>query len=236
MKKIKKIATALILVGIMCGMAGCGGKDTSTTPSSSEDVSKDLESPSSENDEKPSETINEGTDDKETEAENNVSDEWKSLEFTLDGTTFTFPATCADVEAAGFMFDEEEKKETLEPNYYTLNYIAENEEGERFYVRFKNFTDADKTIGECDIYGFGLEVSEYRDVNPDVTMCNGVTFGMTIDQVKDIMGEPDYYYESDGDYDRKEMDYYVTGKSYDSSLELSFTNGILNQIIIVNTD
>lgn len=83
----------------------------------------------------------------------------------------------------------------------------------------------------------GFEVVGYNDVNPDVTLCNGVTFGMMVDEVKEVMGEPDYYYESDNlDIDRKEMDYYVTGASYRSRSDLSFTDGILDDISIEDAD
>lgn len=254
MRKMKKFATSALLIGIMCGMAACGKDDgekevtteyitTTETDTSVEDITTEADddttdADSTEKDEKDTEEASGnagGGSPIETEYAFSSND-WKSLEFALDGVVYTFPMTSADIEAAGFMFDEEDMNETLESNYYTLSYTAENAQGESFYVRFKNFTDTDKQMKDCDIYGVEFENLDYRDINPDVTLCNGVTFGMTVDEVKTIMGEPDYYYESDGDYDRKAMEYYVTGKSYDSSVEFSFTDGILDNITLVNTD
>lgn len=255
MRKMKKFATSALLIGIMCGMAACGKDDsekevtteyiTTTEADTSADTSTEeitteadddtTEAESTEEDEKDTEDVSGSGSPIETEYAFSSND-WKTLEFALDGVVYTFPMTSADIEAAGFMFDEEDMNETLESNYYTLSYTAENAQGEAFYVRFKNFTDTDKQMKDCDIYGFQFETLDYRDVNPDVTLCNGVTFGMTVDEVKAIMGEPDYYYESDGDYDHKSMEYYVTGKSYDSSVEFSFSDGILDSITLVNTD
>lgn len=165
------------------------------------------------------------------------STDWKTLEFALDGVIYTFPMTWADVEAAGYQLEDEYRHEVLGSYEYTTSFTAESESGERFNVRFKNFEEGERELQDCYVYGFGFEQSQWRDVNPEVTLCNGVTFGMTVEEVKAIMGEPDYYYESDDpDYDRKAMNYYVTGSSLGSELEFSFHDGILDEITIRNKD
>lgn len=165
------------------------------------------------------------------------SDDWKTLEFALDGVVYTFPLTWSDIEAAGFLIDEDYRHEVLESNYYTLSVNAENEAGERISVRFKNFTEGDRELQDCDVYGIGFDLSEWRDVNPDVMLCNGVTFGMTAEEVKALMGEPDYFYESEGDdYTSISMEYYVTGHSYENEIEFYFWNGVLTEIDILNKE
>lgn len=165
------------------------------------------------------------------------SNDWKTLEFALDGVVYTFPLTWSDIEAAGFLIDEDYRHEVLESNYYTLSVNAETEAGERISVRFKNFTEGDRELQDCDVYGIGFEVSEWRDVNPQVMICNGVTFGMTAEEVKALMGEPDYFYESEGDdYTSIRMEYYVTGRSYENEIEFYFWNGVLTEIDILNKD
>lgn len=260
MRRVKKFVTSAVLIGIMCGLAACSNNDKDDTTERKSRVTSEATSEEVTTEKEETEEVTEGTASEEDTTEESASEDgangdttdkkdapktdyafstndWKTLEFALDGEIYTFPMTLADIEAAGFTIDEEYKSETLESNRYTTSVTAENAAGERFYVRFKNFTDTDKELKDCDIYGFSFEVDDYRDVNPDVTICNGVTFGMTVDEVKALMGEPDYYYESDStDLDRKELDYYVTGKSYDSSLELSFTDGKLDDITLVNTD
>lgn len=165
------------------------------------------------------------------------SNDWKTLEFALDGVVYTFPLTWSDIEAAGFLIDEDYRHEVLESNYYTLSVNAENEAGERISVRFKNFTEGDRELQDCDVYGIGFEVSQWRDVNPQVMICNGVTFGMTAEEVKALMGEPDYFYESEGDdYTSIRMEYYATGHSYENEIEFNFWNGALTEIDILNKE
>lgn len=165
------------------------------------------------------------------------SNDWRTLEFALDGVVYTFPLTWSDIEAAGFLIDEDYRHEVLESNYYTLSVNAETEAGERISVRFKNFTEGDRELQDCDVYGIGFEVSQWRDVNPQVMICNGVTFGMTAEEVKALMGEPDYYYESEGDdYTSIRMEYYATGRSYENEIEFNFWNGALTEIDILNKE
>lgn len=253
-RKITKFAVSAILVGVMCGLTACGTKEKEVSEESqSEETEVQTEEPSESEEEKTEEDRTTEEDDKTTEEMNPTeeseteeertpeavelefsSSDWTTLEFALDGTIYAFPLTYSDVKAAGFAIDEEYESTLLESYYYTMSTYAQNSENERFYVRFKNFTDEDKEIKDCDIYGFGFEMDEYRDVNPDVTLCNGVTFGMTLEEVKEIMGEPYYYYESEGSYDRKEMDYYEPDSPLESKLELNFVDGILNKITITS--
>ena len=160
------------------------------------------------------------------------------MEFAWDGVVYNFPMTYQDIVDAGFTIDEDYTKETLDSYEYTTSITAKNAAGERVYVRFKNFTEEDgRPLTDCEIYGFGFESDDFWDVNPSVTICNGITFGMTVDEVKAIMGEPDYYYSSDDpEFDRKELAYYTEGSSRENELELEFYNGILDEITIINAD
>lgn len=165
------------------------------------------------------------------------TNDWKTLEFALDGTVYTFPLVWSDLEAGGFQLDEEYRHEVLESYYYTLSVNVENEAGERISVRFKNFTEEDREIQDCELYGVGFEQSRWQDVNPNVMLCNGVTFGMSAEEVKELMGEPDYYYESEGEeYKSQSMEYYIKGDSYRNKIELRFWEGELTTIKIENDE
>ncbi|MCM1538426.1 MAG: hypothetical protein NC254_08515 [bacterium] len=165
------------------------------------------------------------------------TNDWKTMEFAWDGVVYTFPLTWHDIEAAGFELDEEYRHEVLESYYYTLSVRVENEAGEKISVRFKNFTDEDREIQDCELYGIEFELDNWQDVNPDVMLCNGVTFGMSADEVKALMGEPDYYYESDSEeYESQSMEYYIKGDSYKNKIELYFWEGELTEITLVNDE
>jgi len=253
MKKLKKFAASLALIGIMCSAAACGDDESGTKTERTTGTTEATSEPTTEGRKTTEATEDtakdtEATEDKESEASttappitgniNFSTNDWTTLEFAWDGVVYNFPMTYQDVVDAGFTIGEEYTKETLDSYEYTTSIFAENAAGERIYVRFKNFTEQDgRPLTDCEIYGFGFELDEYRDVNPSVTLCNGITFGMTVDEVKAIMGEPDYYYSSDDpDFDRKELDYYTEDSSHDNELELEFYDGILEEITIVNTD
>lgn len=165
------------------------------------------------------------------------TNDWKTMEFAWDGVVYTFPLTWRDIEAAGFELDEEYRHEVLESYYYTLSVRVENEAGEKISVRFKNFTDEDRETQDCELYGIGFEQDNWQAVDPDVMLCNGVTFGMSADEVKELMGEPDYYWESDSEeYESQSMEYYIKGDSYKNKIELYFWEGELTEITLVNDE
>lgn len=169
------------------------------------------------------------------------STDWKTLEFSLDGRICTFPVSCADLEAVGYRIDKATRQEWLEAGYYTTGIPMENEAGVKIYVRFKNFGEKDQRLKDCDVYGLTFSYSDYEDDNPEVILCNGVTFGMTSEEVKALMGEPYSYSHNVDDsfetvYVTESMEYYVTDSVWESKIEFSFLNEALYKIDIRNTD
>lgn len=253
MRKLKKFAASLALIGIMCGAAACGDDESTKRTERTTETTEAISEPAAKSTETTEATVDtEATEDTETTEDtgagatapqltydvNFSTNDWTTLEFAWDGIVYNFPMTYRDVVDAGFTIDEDYLEETLDSYEYTTSIFAENAAGERVYVRFKNFTEEDgRPLSDCEIYGFGFELDEFMDVNPAVTICNGITFGMTVDEVKAIMGEPDYYYSSDDpDFDRKELDYYAEDRVRSNELKLEFHDGILDKISIVNTD
>lgn len=258
-KNLFKKLAVLTMVGIMSlSVVACGDEDRKerTTEATTEATTEEKTTAEAETEEVTEEVTEEETEEKtEEKTETNTesgsmgvgdgtisagnadfsTDDWKSLEFSLDGNVISFPITYAEVKALGFSIDSESENETLEANHYTTSIPAENAAGEEIYIRFKNFTDGDKLIKDCDIYGFGIEEVGYRDVNPTFTLCNGISFGVSVEDIKAVMGEPDYLYESD-DKTRYSLEYYVTGKSYENTIKFSVKDGELNSVTIENVD
>ncbi len=172
------------------------------------------------------------------------STDWKTLEFSLGGWVYTFPVAWSDLEAAGYQIDKSYRQQWLEPGYYTTGICAESKdkEGESFYVRLKNFEEKDRRLKDCEVYQLSFQYWAFEDANPEVILCNGVTFGMTAEEVKSIMGEP-YSYSSNADdeentygHTHETMIYYVTDSVWESKLEFAFMDGALHEIDIRNTD
>ncbi|MCM1084230.1 MAG: hypothetical protein NC393_14265 [Clostridium sp.] len=254
MRKLKKFAVSLALIGIMCSVAACGDdeddKKTERTTVTTEATPKKTTERTEATEDTEDMEFTEDTEAEAPEAETSTTappltydvsfstNDWTTLEFAWDGAVYQFPMTYQDIVDAGFTIGEQYMGETLDSNEYTMSISAKNDAGEKIYVRFKNFTEQDgRPITDCEIYGFGFDTDEYYDVNPAITICNGVTFGMTVDEVKGIMGEPDYYYASDDpDFDRKELEYYADGTPRTNQLQLEFIDGILAAITIINMD
>lgn len=64
--------------------------------------------------------------------------------------------------------------------------------------------------------------------NLNVTMSNGVTYGMTHDDVIAIMGDADYSYGAATD-SYSTLSYYLN-KNYDQEVEFIFIDGVLSEI------
>ncbi len=164
--------------------------------------------------------------------------DWKSLEFALNGQVFAFPLTWSDIEAAGYLFREEYAQEVLEAGYYTTSLTAKNDERELLSIQFKNFGEEDQKLENCYVYGVKLD-SYY---NPTAILCNGVTFGMSFEDVKALMGEPDDYYtnvtEDEPSPERiyENAKYYVEGTLQKSLIQFTFSDRALTGIQLVNTD
>lgn len=242
MSKIKRAGAILMAVVMICGLTACG-KTGSEAESGTGRTSEETETQSGSQDTRQ----DDGKDTEQSQSsEQNVSvpntkdlafssTDWKTLEFALDGEVYTFPMTWQDVEAAGYQLEDKYRHDVLGSYQYTMSFTAESETGEQFYVRFKNFAEGERELQDCYVYGFGFKQSEYNDVNPEVMLCNGVTFGMTIEEVKEIMGEPDEYWASDNSA-QEIVNYYVTDSSLESEVEFTFRDGILKEIRIENKD
>lgn len=167
------------------------------------------------------------------------SADWKTLEFSLDGRICTFPVSCIDLEAVGYRIDKATRREWLKSGYYTTGIPMENEAGVKIYVRFKNFGEKDRRLKDCEVYGLSFTYSIGEDVNPEVILCNGISFHSTVDEVRAAMGEPYDYDKSESEYFEsvhETMKYYVTDSVWESSIEFDFMDGVMCRIEIRNTD
>lgn len=171
------------------------------------------------------------------------STDWKTLEFSLDGRVCTFPVSCADLEALGYQMDKGTRQELLKPEYYTTGIPMENKAGVKFYVRFKNFDDEkNRKLKDCDVYGLTFHYYSFEDTNPDVMLCNGISFHSTVDEVIAAMGEPYDYTKNEhdgGEYlssVHETLIYYTTDSVWGNSIKFRFMDGEMVQIDMTNTD
>lgn len=161
-----------------------------------------------------------------TTVSDQLSSNWKDLQFQLNGQVLTLPCDYSDIEALGYSFDLSdygyENGYILNPGDSTFSTIyLENAEGAELSVGFINTGDEAKDILECQIWSITGNVA-YEDVVPDLVFPGGITWGDSLEDVEAAYGPLDeeqiytsddgemkaYYYEGD-DGERMDVDIYI---------------------------
>lgn len=160
--------------------------------------------------------------------------DWTNMQFTMLGQSYNLATlTYDDILAMGYSIDDDYLDEELEDNQYSMSALAKADDDSDMYIRFKNFTGGGtKKITECEILGIILSRDDF-DNQYDAALGNGITFGMTPDEVKAVMGEPaDDYTSDDGDYIT--LTYEENDDAYTSSVEFTFQDGVLTKFNMMN--
>lgn len=160
--------------------------------------------------------------------------DWANMQFTMLGKPYNLATlTYEDILAMGYSIDDEYLEEELEDNQYSMSARAEAADESDMYIRFKNFTgEGTKKVPDCEILGIELSRDDF-DNKYDAALGNGITFGMTADEVKAIMGEPTSDYTSDTS-DYMTLTYEENDEAYASSVEFTFQDGVLTKIDLEN--
>ena len=160
--------------------------------------------------------------------------DWTNMQFTMLGQAYNLATlTYDDILAMGYSIDDDYLDEELEDNEYSMSALAKADDDSDMYIRFKNFTGGGtKKVTECEILGIILSRDNF-DNQYDAALGNGITFGMTPEEVKAVMGEPaDDYTSDDGDYII--LTYEENDDAYTSSVEFTFQDGVLTKFNMMN--
>ena len=160
--------------------------------------------------------------------------DWANMQFTMLGKPYNLATlTYDDILAMGYSIDDEYLAEELEDNQYSMSARAEAADESDMYIRFKNFTgEGIKKVPDCEILGIELSRDDF-DNKYDAALGNGITFGMTPDEVKAVMGEPTDSYTSDTS-DYMTLTYEENDDAYASSVEFTFQDGVLTKFDMEN--
>ena len=160
--------------------------------------------------------------------------DWANMQFTMLGKPYNLATlTYDDILAMGYSIDDEYLEEELEDNQYSMSARAEAADESDMYIRFKNFTgEGTKKVPDCEILGIELSRDDF-DNKYDAALGNGITFGMTPDEVKAVMGEPTDSYTSDTS-DYMTLTYEENDEAYASSVEFTFQDGVLTKFDMEN--
>lgn len=118
------------------------------------------------------------------------TDDWKSLEFSLNGKVYTFPLSYADFEADGYTMDDSLLNEELKSKQYTMTSArAKNAAGEQIRISFKNTTEQTVAIKDASVRTVVLSSGSYDNENTTFGLCNGIQNGDSVETVIALMGE-----------------------------------------------
>lgn len=186
--------------------SGFGKKDKNTANKNTvkEEVKKDDES----------------KDKKETTAPANLSADWKSSEFTLNGKSYKINDDYTKFNADGWYVDL--KKAGYEDGYIlnkndkvfsTIDFLNDKFDDADVNVGFINLGEKAKDVTECQVWAITVD-NKYSDTPIDFTLPGGIKNGSTLAEVEAAYGIP----TDESDIYRSE-DLGYTTYTYDNDLE-----------------
>lgn len=165
----------------------------------------------------------------------NTSTEWKSYQFVVNGKTITLPCTYSELKSAtGFSLKSADEKSYLEKGYYTTANMYKSDKL-ALYIELLNETDGDATYADCTVTSITQSEYQVEQGAAKITFPGGLQVGqaLTVEQAKQMFGEPTDTYHYDGGSD------YVSDKltwSEDSdwtthnNFEINILNGVIDEL------
>lgn len=121
-----------------------------------------------------------------------LSSEWSSYQFELEGKLYTLPFRYSELEANGWStLDTKELDETLEAGKYTVTsttIVNNNKENCEISIQFSNLDDNDMPLKDCYVSGISLFDSSWSK-NTVLYFPGGLTIGSTKEEVNALYGE-----------------------------------------------
>lgn len=160
---------------------------------------------------------------------------WSDMQFYFNGVPYNLGnMTYADIVSMGYTLDDSILDQELADYEYSSTQHAYAADGSSIGVRFKNFTGTGtKKARDCEILGISFDINSYSNFYT-FALGNGITSGMTMDEVRAIMGvEPEYEY-IDGEYGS--LEYEANDQAYANSIDFTFPHGTLDSLRMENYD
>lgn len=192
---MKKILLSVLTITIMLALVACSNTnpaDNSSHNSSEPPLTSNDESNTKTSDTKTSDPSTPGEEITRPPASAELSKEWSSFEFELQGKLYTLPISYSELAADGWAVKhDEELDETLGADEYIAGYITlayNNEENTDIGVQFANMGDKELSLKECYVSGIQL----FENPLSENTVCyfpGGFTLGSTMDDVEALYGQ-----------------------------------------------
>lgn len=212
----KKILCALLVISFAAAMGGCGNSNSDTSSSeikrgvysrsSDEEESSDDEFESLFPDESEVESEIESEIESESESKDEsavsksafsdeLSDEWDSFEFTLNGKLFSLMFDYKDLEAEGWSFDPADygydEDYTLEKYDWEIDIDLENDDYDTVVnIGLQNIKSSECALKDAQVWDVIFDATEATGELPDVVLPGGITWGSTVEEIEAAYGKP----------------------------------------------
>lgn len=200
------LATALLLALTACGGESPSSSEANESTTSSAVTSSTPEATSSAPEATSSEaetaSTPEASEAERPVASTDLSTEWDSFQFELNGALYTFPATYAEFEANGWGPGKGvDLGDTLTRNQYTVSFVTLLHGDNEVTVQFSNLGDEEAAMRDCHVTA--VQLSDLHSGNTTLIFPGNIALGSTQDDVQSQYGEPKEKKESSATTDWK---------------------------------
>ena len=166
----------------------------------------------------------------EASTENYGEETWTSFAFNIDGQSYSFPLNYADFEKTGYKCLDSTLEYELDPNKFTSECSAKNNDSHIIQISFKNRGEDKTTVNECQIRSISI-----TDEKINFSLENGLKLGVSDTVAINLMGgtpdkEPGI---SDTEY---VLVYSTTGDETGNEIKISIKDSVVVGIYIINND
>lgn len=170
------------------------------------------------------------TEETEASTENYGEETWTSLSFNIDGQPYSFPLNYADLEKSGYKCLDSTLEYMLEPNKFTSECSAKNNNSQIMEISFKNRGEEKAPVSECQIHSINID-----DEKINFSLENGLKLGVSDNVAINLMGgTPEKEAGlSDTEY---VLVYSTTGDETGNEIRVSIKDSVVVGIKITNND
>ncbi len=129
-----------------------------------------------------------------TENVSGLPEDLYACKIELNGSILTLPCKISDLEALGFSLPESVRNNAIEGGRYTGTSVS-SEAGDHILIALYNTGDSDRTAEQCEVYEMTVFLAATTK-DMDISIAKGITFGFTMEQIREIYGEPISEYTS----------------------------------------
>ena len=162
---------------------------------------------------------------------------WNNVVVNVNGANIELPCSYKSfIEKTGLKLeDPQDAEQTLKTNNYVSIPLVSSDSSQYIYVGVINDSNSVKSITESKVYSINDSQVYGNETDIDITYPNNFKVGQkcTVSQIKEILGEPNYVYNSD-DSDYHTITYEANESSYYQQIEFVIDNNNIIKIDLEN--